>query len=596
MKKIISLLGIALAAGLVFSSCQKEEEEKFAENPLKSITIVNGDETSAGVVNDAEKKIIFVFDESETFSSVDIQIEVNKGWTLTFPTTLTGVNLQDTPVFNFEDPAGQRVRYTVEFSSNAFPIVDASKIQIKGLEAGENLSVNNTTKTISVVYDQNKIDYNNVELIFNEGSLQKGVVLPSDLVFDFSDGISQPIVFELSGERPYTLTLDVSAYTKKSVSEFGFQDVTANFVTASDYPFLNVYKTTMIQNIPVWEINNVWTPSNPRNWEHMEDWVEGEQYPYTHDVFSMVGNWTEDRPTMTMFGTLAIVTIDQDKVAGEIIPNMDYSKKFGEVEGLVTIMGCKKAGSIDYMIYDNSTVVNEGVGCHSAYRNSIGFTEDGKLSFAVAARKGNDLYQVPFQTEWLPLGPDNYSPAEGAAEAIADAATDKWNVSDAAWAYGWLIRDGKALTIQDVIKNDGTGYVSDGGVLGMGWNSFYMKRVLVGRTYDNKIAIMVSSGGQDCWDSGYDVYDNVYQPYRESWGYYFGCNTAQMVWIANQLGWRDVALVSTSDDETDNTIEPNVRVAGKAVISQEEATYNPALYANESADKVASYYISLTAK
>ena len=130
----------------------------------------------------------------------------------------------------------------------------------------------------------------------------------------------------------------------------------------------------------------------------------------------------------------------------------------------------------------------------------------------------------------------------------------------------------------------------------MGWNSFYMKRVLVGRTYDNKIAIMVSSGGQDCWDSGYDVYDNVYQPYRESWGYYFGCNTAQMVWIANQLGWRDVALVSTSDDETDNTIEPNVRVAGKAVISQEEATYNPALYANESADKVASYYISLTAK
>lgn len=596
MKKIVSLLGIALAAGLAFSSCTPEEEVKYAENPLKSISIVNGDETSQGVVNDVDKKIIFVFDESETFSNVDVIVEVNDGWTLTFPTTLTGVNLQDTPVFNFDDPSGQRVRYTVEFSSNAFPIVDGTKIQIRGLEAGENVSVNNTTKTITVVYDQSKIDYNNVELIFNEGALQKDVVLPDNLSFDFSDGISQPIVFELSGERPYTLTLDVSAYTKKSVSEFGFVDVTANFVATEEYPYLNVYKTVQINNLPVWELDNVWTPTNPRSWEYYEEQEPGAHYSYNHDVFSMVGNWKEDRPTMTMFGTLAIITVDQDKVAGEIIPNIDYGKKFGEVDGLVTIMGCKKAGSIDYMVYDESVVVNPGEGSYSSYRNSVGFTEDGKLSFAVAARRDNELYQVPFQTERLPLGPDNYSPAEGAAEAVAAAATDKWNVTDAAWAYGWLIRDGKALTIQEVVANDGTNYVSDGGVLGMGWNSFYMKRVLVGRTYDNKIAIMVSSGGQDCWDSGYDIYDNVYKPLRDSWGYYFGCSTAQMVWIAHQLGWRDVALVSTSDDETDSMVEPNVRIAGKAVISQEEATYNPELYANDSADKVASYYISLTAK
>lgn len=596
MKKIISLLGLAIAAGMIFSSCTKEEEAKLAETPLKSITVKNGGETAAGVVNDTDKTVLFVFDESESFSNVDLIVELNEGWTLTFPTTLTGVNLQDTPVFNFEDPSGQRVRYTITFSSNAFPIVDASKIQIKGLQAGENISVDNATKVITVVYDQDKIDYNNVEIIFNEGALQNGVVLPSDLAYDFTDGISQPLVLDLNGERPYTLTLDVSAYRKKSLSEMGFTDLTSEFVTPADYPYLNVYKGTVFPNLPVWEIGNVWTPSNPRSWEYWIEQEPGEPYPYTHDVFSMVGNWTEDRPTMTAFGTLAIITIDQDKVAGEIIPNVDYSKKFGEVEGLVTIMGCKKAGSIDYMIYDNSSVVNEGAGCYSAYRNSFGFNADGKLSFAVAARKGNELYQVPFQTEWLPLGPDNFSPAEGSAEAVAETATEKWNVTDAAWAYGWLIRDGKALTIQDVIKNDGTNYVSDGGVLGLGWNSFYMKRVLMGRTYDNKIAIMVSSGGQDCWDSGYDVYDNVYNVLRESWGYYFGVNTAQMVWIANQLGWRDVALVSTGDDEGDTSIMPNVRINGKAVITQTEATYNPDIYANESADMVASYYVSLKTK
>ena len=595
MKKIISLLGIALAAGLVFSSCEKEEEEKLAQNPLKSITIVNGDETSQGVINDVEKKIIFVFDESETFSSVDIQVELNEGWTLTFPTTLTGVNLQDTPVFNFEDPAGQRVRYTVEFSSNAFPIVDATKIQIKGLNAGENLSVNNTTKVISVVYDQTKINYNNVELIFNEGALQNGVVLPEDLAFDFTDGISQPIVFDLNGPRPYTLTLDVSAYTKKSVSELGFVDVTANFVSPTDHPYLNVYKANMIQNIPVWMIGSPWAQSNPRWWDFTADYVQGEPYPYLNDAFSMVGDWTEDRPTMTYFGTLAIVTIDQDKVKGEILPNADYSKKFGEVEGLVTVMGCKQGGSIDYMVYNDNAIAHEpAADKQSLWRNSVGFSADGKLSFAVATVKGSDLYQVPFQTDWLALDGDMASAS--AAQEVAAAATDKWEVSDAAWAFGWLIRDGKALKITDIAKNDATNYVSDQGVLGMGWNSFYMKRVLIGRTYDNKIALMISAGGQDCWDSGYDVYDNVYQAYRETWGYYFGCNTAQMAWVAHQLGWRDVALISTSDDETDTSVEPNVRINGKAVISQQEATYNPELYANESADKVAAYYISLSAK
>jgi hypothetical protein len=130
----------------------------------------------------------------------------------------------------------------------------------------------------------------------------------------------------------------------------------------------------------------------------------------------------------------------------------------------------------------------------------------------------------------------------------------------------------------------------------MGWASFYMKRLLVGRTYDNKIAILVTAGGQDYWDSGYDTHKCGYDVYDNEWGYFFGYGTNQLAWIASQLGWRDLALISTSDDETETSIEPNVRINGKAVISKEEAHYNPATYDNESAGKVASYYISLTAK
>jgi hypothetical protein len=439
------------------------------------------------------------------------------------------------------------------------------------------------------------MNYNSVELIFNEGALQTGVEAPADLDFDFTDGIEQPIVFKLDGDRVYTLKLDVSAYQKKSLSEMSFQDVTADFVNPEEYPYINVYKSTQMSGVPVFWLNSVWQPSNPRNWEYWDGYVEGEPYPYLADVFSMPGNWDENRPTKNCWGTLAIVTIDQAKVKGEIIPNGDYSKTFGEIPGLVTLMGCKKAGSIDYFTYNDGAVANNPEFMVS-WRNSIGFSEDGKLSYAVATLKGSELYQVPFQRDWMPLGADNWTADAAAVEAVASAATDKWEVSDAAWAYGWLIRDGKALSIQDIIKNDATNYASDQGVLGMGWASFYMKRLLVGRTYDNKIAILVTAGGQDYWDSGYDTHKCGYDVYDNEWGYFFGYGTNQLAWIASQLGWRDLALISTSDDETETSIEPNVRINGKAVISKEEAHYNPETYDNESAGKVASYYISLTAK
>jgi hypothetical protein len=578
MKKFIYLFS-AVLLGLFVLSCSKEDKKPTI--PIQSISVTCQNETVKGVVDDAAKKVTFTFSNAENFSSANIVIEVSDGWTLTYPKTLTGVDLQSTPVLNFTDPNNAVVKYTIAFSSNAFPIIDASKIQIEGLNAGENVSVDNGTKTITVKYDQDKMNYNSVKLIFNTGALQTGTVTPADLDFDFADGVEQPIVFQLGGDRTYTLKLDVSAYAGKSVSEMGFTDASSTYLDATKYPYVHVYVANQFLGIPVFNTNTFWCPSNPRDWEYKEDHSDGSHYAFLNDAFLFPGDWTSDRPTMNSFGKLVVIYLDQDKVKGGITSNIDYAKTLGDMNNLVVVTGCKHSHSINYMVLSKNTFTN--LPTDVPYRGSLGFA-DGKLSFATAAARGGKLYEVPFQTDW-----------NADAQATADAATTEWKVSDAAWVYGWAIRDGKALKITDIVKNDGSQYISDGGVLGLGWNGFYSKRVIVGRTYDNKIAIMVSAGGQDLWDGSFDNAPTKDWADRTG-GIAKGYSTQQMIWIAKQLGWRDAALIATGDDEKESSLDPNVKVNGTAVVTQDEATYNPAWYANNGATQKGSYFLTFDAK
>lgn len=226
MKKLFYFF--AAATIVLAASCNKEKEDvQYAENPLKSISVTSGEETVAGVVNDLDKTVTFTFNNAENFSNVNLAVELNDGWTLTYPTTLQGVDLQSTPALRFTDPKNAIVRYTVAFSSNAFPIIDASKIQVKGLNAGEALTVDNTTKTISIKFDESKMDFNSIELIFNEGALQEGVKLPESLVFDFAQGNEHSLVLELGGDRVYTVKLDVTSYVTTTPEQMGFIDVSS---------------------------------------------------------------------------------------------------------------------------------------------------------------------------------------------------------------------------------------------------------------------------------------------------------------------------------------------------------------------------------
>lgn len=577
MKKVSFYL--LAGAALMLAACNKNVEPQYSEVPMKSIQVKSGDETVAGVVDDKAKTVVFVFNNAEDFSSVDLIVDLNDGWKLTYPTSLEAVDLQNTPVLRFSDPSNALVRYTVTFSSNAFPIVDPSKIQIKGLNAGESITVDNTTKTITVKYDQDKMDFNAVELVFNEGALQNGVTLPENLVFDFSKGNSQPLVLNLGGERVYSVVLDVTAYISATPEQMGFTDVSANFVNEGQ-DWIKVYSADRLVNIPIavtneskydpsWSYGNYnafyYGGSNPRDWEVNVN-SEHCDPTFSDDIFSFPGDWKGDRSVMNGFGQIVIVTVDAAKVKADLKAASDKMDPT-TVDSPVVTSGWLKNANVDYMVMDNGTFVNNPTGDHAvAYRASV-VVNDGSVSFATAAEKSDKLYSVPFQTD----KPD--------AEALAAAADTEIPATDAAWVAAWAVRGGKSMKISDIVNNDATQYVSDNGVLGMGWSSnFTNVHNLMGVTYDGKIAFMINAAGVSNWDGveGYVAVDNNNVIYTNGGFNFHGYSMKQMFWLAQKLGWRDAAALGNSFDESKNDFCPSLLVNGKSVI--DGATVMPTNY------------------
>ena len=135
--------------------------------------------------------------------------------------------------------------------------------------------------------------------------------------------------------------------------------------------------------------------------------------------------------------------------------------------------------------------------------------------------------------------------------AVLATATEQWDVTDAAWVAGWVVRDGKSLKIADLINNDGNQWVSDTGVLGMGWgNNFYAEHNLVGTTYDGKLAFMINESGWCNWDGveGYVDVDNAYAPFAEDWFNYRGYSLKNMFYLAQKFGWKDAAVLGNATD------------------------------------------------
>lgn len=578
MKKFSYLLILAAAGLISFSSCKKDNEPKYAEYPIKTISVTSGTETIVGAVDDAKRTVTFTFNNAENFSKCDLKVDVNEGWTLTFPRTLTGVDLQSTPTINFTAPDNAIVKYAVKFSSNAFPIVNPQKVQIKGLKEGEALVVDNASKTITIKFDEAVMDFNHIEFVFNEGALQAGATLPATLVYDFDQGNKQPLVINLNGERIYQVVLDVSNYMKATPEQLGFTNISASFVNA-DQDWIKVFSADAVTALPVpilttnydpnWSGSPMWGmnlygAANPRSWEMATPDGNHNDENYDDGIFTFPGDWKGDRATMNCFGKIVIVLVDAAKAKADLIAAAGGVNPADQKAAIVT-SGWTRTQALDYLIKDAGTVVFPGYDLH--YRAAL-TVDNGTVGFATAAKKGDKYYSVPFQAE-RPFAADADQAAKEAGFAkVLETATSEITASDLAWVCGWLVRYGKSMGIHDIINNDASLFVSDNGVLGMGWSSnFYAVHNLVGSTYDGKIAFMINAAGFSNWDGieGYVAVDNGWDEANNAGFNYRGYSLKQMAWMAQRMGWRNAAVLGNSFDEAKD-FTPALLVNGKSVI------------------------------
>ena len=170
------------------SSCTDENEKNDQNQPFKSVSVeVDKEKVLAEVVDG--KYLSLSFETAENFSEAKLDIELNDGYELIFPTDINKADLANYPVLNFRAPDHRIVKYWFNIFSKAFPIVDETKIGVLGLP--NSVTVQNSTKEVLVNFNKSLMDMSNVELHFDEGALMEGAEIMSDLVYDFTQDLTQ---------------------------------------------------------------------------------------------------------------------------------------------------------------------------------------------------------------------------------------------------------------------------------------------------------------------------------------------------------------------------------------------------------------------
>lgn len=168
-------------------------------------------------------------------------------------------------------------------------------------------------------------------------------------------------------ERIYNVRIDYSKVMDKPIV-YGFSEVTGNYVDQQLYPFLNVYKATTVNSVPV---RGAATSETPWSW----DPGAGDLDVY----LAFIGNWAANRPTETIEGIeFAFATIDIDKAKAYMVSNDARSVVMDDVASLVALTGMMTKEST--MIYYNGKVLSDR-NSEGDWRGTVGFYEDGHIEF-----------------------------------------------------------------------------------------------------------------------------------------------------------------------------------------------------------------------
>ena len=538
---LFAILGITLCV-----SCSDDDDKEngddgggtTATTPFSSVKVEADGETVTGSVDGTT--ITFAFDRAENFSSCRLMVELNTGWQLTYPTDVDDYDMSDDPDLYFKGPDGSKPKYKVVVTSNALPIIDASKITVEG---GYALEINNATKEMVITYDAN-MDRSNVRLNFAEGALMAGATVETT-TFDLSDDTVTLNIRVAGTNRSYILKIDYSALMTPA-SEFGFQDVTEDYVNKAEYPYITVMKinNATLSNV----IDKKPVKPNPERWDP-SGWYGKTQA----EAMAVLGDFNDPAtyPGITNISgvNFTVVTLDASKVKGKLIIDDQNSVSLSEVNNLVVVTGNHIAdkgnaggrGILygDNKVYSDKLAWIESQPLNVQFGECFGFTEDGKISFDVATVKDNTLMKVRFYNADYSEDIDdrNKFPEPEETFDCRNYLDGAWNVKYVASGYPWLVRKGEKLTYKQVMGNNG---FNDS----MGDNETN-RRGLIGKTYDGKIGIAVVGVGDA---DGAD-----------------GLTLLQAAYVLNKMGWKEIMSLGATGWLTGNSWLPSIKINGQLV-------------------------------
>lgn len=519
---LFSLVGMTL-----FNACSDSDDgdgsgEDTAKTPFSTVRVEAQGETVTGTVDGTN--INFAFDKAEDFTTCKLIVDVNSGYKLTYPTDVNKYNMASDASLYFKDAEGKTIKYTVSLSSNALPLVDASKISVEG---GYALQVNAATKELVIAYDKN-MDRSKVKLNIAAGALMAGATVETT-TFDLSDEPATLNIKVAGTNRPYTVKIDYSSIMTNPAT-FGFTDITSKKLTDEGLQsYITILNATSLKGVPVKNSN---AGPDQAWWEAPQTSVEAQKA-----VLAALGDYADNREKVNIASCdFTIVTIDAAKVKGNIASN-DAKNLFAEgLSNLIIMTGCP-ASEGNILVVDGNVKESVIPWGKKDFRACCGFDNNGKIQFSNATAKNGKLQIVPF-FEFKGgandvLTDDNLLPRAKWVDYIgAD-----WNVKSAASGRPLLVRNGYKTTYKDCAINDG--YEEKVGERWMGTEF----RCYIGKTYDNKIGLAVSTGVK-------------------------ALNTIQGAYILEKLGWKYVMYLGGSQGGAES-FEPTIYIKGQKIAGQE---------------------------
>lgn len=556
MKHYLFSLATAFAvAATLFSACEEVNPEQqpgdkpgetpgdkpgdkveYATVPFETVSITAGEETVEGTINGTD--IVFNFADVEDFTACSINIDVNEGWTWTWPENPASVDLtvDENLVLIFNSPENAIVKYYFSFTSNSLPIADATKIKVKSDPAAV-VEVNPANKTLKIYYNKETMDVAAIELVFEEGALIPGASYEG-AAFDFTETTKAEFAIKTStGEVVYTLKLDKSSLMPNPAT-LGFSDVTTDY---TDVEGVTIYKASSIAEVP--ERQRFYggsqfvqeTPYGP-----YDGWIYMNSDP-DKTVWVALGDWTEDRTKVSIDPCeVAIVLLDQAEVAGKMFCAAD-GVTAGTVSSLVTITGHSTAQGDAGLYADGQFYDDYASATYVNYQNdlfprtAIAFDAEGNFTTATIAYAWGSFYK------WDRLYADSSNPIS------TDQFSNTIDVTSVAWTCPAPVRGSHALT-KDELQNSDCGWEPS---FGDAWNG-NRARMFAGVTEDGRV--------------GFAAFQGSFGYVEElGWEDYNGVGTFQAAWLLQKFGFKEVIQIGTAMYGAD-AFRPTILVDGQTLI------------------------------